>query len=111
MATLTGSIAIGYLNHASGKTVTATTSATGYPATNLSTSLLSKSWRSTSGSLTTQNVDVDLAASQNIDIIALVGSNLSDAATRTPITSENSGYTSPEYNPGSASVFNLTWPS
>ena len=114
MASLTGSIAIGYTNHASGKVITTTTAATGYPATDLSNSRLfgpGAVYRSTTGSLTTQNIDVDLASAQNIDIIALIGNNLSDAATRIPVTSENSGYTSPEYNPGSANVFDLTYPA
>lgn len=106
----TGSIAIGYVNRASGKTVLASTSATGYPASNLSTSLLSQGWRSISGSLTNQNLDVDLGSAQDIDIIAAIGVNLSDAATRSPITSEASNYTSPEYNPGSGNVFDLTYP-
>jgi hypothetical protein len=110
MATLTGSIAIGYLNHASGGTITATTSATGYPASNLSNSRLSSSHRTTTGSLTSQNIDVDLASSRDIDVISLIGTNLSDSATRSPVTSEASDYTSPEYNPGSGNVFDLTYP-
>lgn len=110
MTTLTSSFAIGYVNRAAGKTVTATTAATGYPASNLSLSNLASSWQSTTGSLTSQNVDVDLASSQDIDVIALIGTNLSDSATRSPVTSEASNYTSPEYNPGSGSVFNLSYP-
>lgn len=110
MATLTSSFAIGYVNRASGKTITATTAATGYPASNLNTSRLSLSWRSTAGSLTSQNVDVDLTSAQDIDIIALIGTNLSDTATRSPVTSEASNYSSPEYNPGSGNVFNLSYP-
>lgn len=110
MSTLTSSFAIGYINHAAGRTISATTSATGYPASNLSSSRLSSSHRTTAGSLTTQNIDVDLASAKDIDVIALIGTNLSDSATRTPLTSEASNYSSPEYNPGSASVFNLTYP-
>lgn len=111
MATLTGSIAIGYINRASGKSITGTTSATGYPATNLSTSLLSQAWRSTTSSITNQFLNVDLGSSLDIDIIALIGTNLSDSATRTPLTSEVSNFATLEYNPGPATVFNLTWPS
>ena len=113
MSTLTDSFAIGYLNHASGSTITATTSATGYLATNLSNPRLGgvgSSHRTTAGSLTTQNIDVDLASAKDIDVIALIGTNLEDSATRTPVTSEASNYTSPEYNPGSGAVFNLTYP-
>lgn len=110
MTTLTDSIAIGYVNYASGKTVTTTTAATGYPASNLNNSRLPSLWRSTTGSLTAQNVDVDLASSQNIDVIALIGSNLDTSAARTPTTSENSNYSSPEYNPGSANVFDNSYP-
>lgn len=111
MADLTPSIAICYKNWviadptSSAKTVTATTSATGYAATNLSTPQLYSSWRSTTGSLTSQNVDVDLGASRDIGVIALIGTNLTTSATRSPVTSESNLYTSPEYNPGSGNVF------
>lgn len=110
MAILTSSFAIGYYNHASGKTITATTSGTGYPASNLSSARLSSSWRSATGSLTSQNVDVDLGSSLSIDVIALIGTNLTDAANRTPKTAENSAFSSPEYNPGSANVFDTSYP-
>lgn len=110
MATLTSSLAIGYVNRAAGKTITATTSATGYPASNLSTSRLSSSWRSTAGSLTNQQLIADLTTSQNVDIIALIGTNLDDDATREPKTSESSNLSSPEYNPGSDDVFDLSYP-
>jgi hypothetical protein len=109
MATLTSSFAIGYTNHATGKTVTATSTTAGYVASNLNTPRLSSSWRSVG--LTSQNVNVDLGSSLDMDVIALIGTNLTDSATRTPVTSENASYTSPEYNPGSANVFNLTTPT
>jgi hypothetical protein len=110
VATLTSSFAISYINRAAGKVITTTTAATGYPASNLNTSKLSSSYRTTAGSLTTQNIDVDLSSAQDIDVIGLIGTNLTDAATRTPKTAENSAFTSPEYNPGSANVFDLTYP-
>jgi hypothetical protein len=110
MSTLTSSFLIAYLNHAAGKTITATTSATGYPASNLSSSILTSSHRTTSGSLTTQNIDVDLGSSLPIDIIVLIGTSLDSTATRTPLTSEASDYSSPEYNPGSGAVFDFTYP-
>lgn len=111
MTTLTSSFAIGYVNHANGKTITATTSATGYPASNLNSPSLSLGWKSTSGSLTNQNLDVDLGSSKDVDLIALIGTNLREAsATRSPVMSENSNYSSPEYNPGSASAFDTTYP-
>jgi hypothetical protein len=109
MPTLTSSFLISYSNSASGKTITATTSASGYPATNLSQVQLGSSHRTTA--LTSQNIDVDLGSSLPIEIIALLGTNLTDAATRSPVTSEASNYTSPEYNPGSASVFDVSYPS
>lgn len=111
MPTLTPSIAICYLNHASGKTITSSTAATGYPASNLNTPRLSSSWRSTNGSLTTQHVNVDLASAQDIGVIAMIGTNLADNATRSPVTSESAAYSSPEYNPGSANVFDTTYPT
>ena len=110
MSTLTSSFAIGYINLASGKTVTATTSATGYPASNLNTSRLSSSHRTTAGSLTSQNIDIDLTSSQAVDVIALIGGNWTDAATRSPVLSNASNFTSPLYNPGSGNVFNLSYP-
>lgn len=110
MATLTSSFAVSYINHATGKTVSSTTAATGYPASNLNAPKLSSSYRTSTGSLTSQNIDVDLGSAQNIDVISLIGTNLTDSATRTPKTAENSAFTSPEYNPGSGSVFNLTYP-
>lgn len=108
MATLTSSLAIGYLNHASGKTITATTSASGYPASNLSQAGLSSSWHSATGSLTSQQLVADLVSSRDIDVIALIGTNLEDDATRTAKTSENSNLSSPEYDSGSGDAFNLT---
>lgn len=112
MTTLTSSFAIGYVNHANGKTITATTAATGYPASNLNSSTLSSAWHSTGGSLTNQNLDVDLGSSLDVDIIALIGTNLREAtASRTPVMSENSNYSSPEYNPGSSGAFDTTYPA
>lgn len=108
MATLTGSIAIGWVNRASGKTVTATTAATGYPASNLSTALMSTKWRGATGSLTAQNVDVDLGSSLDIDVIALVGFNGEDDATRSPKTAENSGFSPTEHDPGSGNAWDAT---
>lgn len=104
MATLTGGLAIGYLNRVNGVTITATTAATGYPAANLATPDLSTSWRSTTGSLTAQTLTGDLGAAYDIDVIALVGFNGEDDATATFKTSENSNLSSPEYDSGS-----LTW--
>lgn len=111
MPTLTSSFAIAYLNHASGKTITSSTAATGYPASNLNSPRLSSSWRSSTGSLTTQHVNVDLGSSQDIGVIALIGTNLTDGATRSPVTSESAAYSSPEYNPGSANAFDNTYPA
>ena len=110
MATLTSSFAIGYVNYAAGKTITCSSRTTGYPDSNLNTSRLSTSWRSGAGSLTTQNVDVDLSSSLAIDVVALIGGNLTDAATRSPVLSNASNFTSPLYNPGSGNVFNLSYP-
>lgn len=108
MATLTSSFAIGYQNLASGRTVAATTSASGYSASSLSQSRLSSSHRTTG--LSSQNIDVDLGSSQAVDVMALIGTNLTDSANRTPVLSNNSGYSAPLYAPGSASVFNVSYP-
>lgn len=104
MATLTGHLAIGYLNHALGAGMTVTTAATGYGAVNLALPGLSTSWRSTTGSLTSQTLIADLTSARDIDLIALIGFNGDDDAAATFKTSENSNLSSPEYDSGS-----LTW--
>lgn len=108
MATLIDAPAIGYVNRAAGKAITATNATTGYPESNLATPLLSQPWRSTT--LTSVNVDVDLGSSLDIDVMALVGFNGEDDATKSPVTSEASNYTSPEHNPGSSNAFDVTDP-
>lgn len=82
MADLLSSPAIAYLNLADGRTITASSSAAGYPASRLSNSLLSESWRSVTAALTSITIDADLGSSQDIDIAALVGVNLEDDHTR-----------------------------
>lgn len=109
MATLTSSFAIGYINRATGKTITASTSATGYPASSLNTPALTSAWRSTAGSLTSQDITVDLTSSQDIEVMALIGANLSDTATRTPKTGETSNLLAPEFNPGSGNAFDVSY--
>lgn len=111
MAALTSQLAIGYQNLASGKTVTSTTAATGYPASNLSDPRLQTTlWRSTTGSLTSQNVDVDLSSSQSYDVVGLLGTNLEDSATRTPLGDDVNNFATPDWAPGSASVFDTSVP-
>lgn len=108
MATLTGSIAISYTNLASGKTITPITQATGYPAANLNNSLLSLAWRSTTGSLTSQALDCDLGSQQNFDIYGVIGTNLTDVATRVARTSEQSNFSTVE-DDNTSNAFDLTW--
>lgn len=110
MPTLTDSFAICYLNYANGSTITSTTAASGYPVTNLSSSRLSSSWRSSTASLVSQNINSNLGSAYDIDVIALIGTNLNNTATRSPVTAENISFTSPEYNPGSANVFDNSYP-
>lgn len=111
MATLTSSLAIGYTNHAEGRTITATTAASGYAASNLSSALLSSAWRSTTGSLTAQTLIADLASAKDIDLIALIGFNGQNSATGSYTTSEASNLSSPEYGPTSAASWDATtWP-
>lgn len=110
MPALTSSLAIGYTNHAEGRTITATTAASGYPASSLSSALLSSSWRSTTGSLTAQTLIADLASSKAIDLIALIGFNGEDDATVNAKTSEASNLSSPEYQSGSVAAWDAsTW--
>lgn len=107
MPTLTAAPAIGYVNRASGATVTTATAASGYPATNLANARMGSLWRSTAD--TSEEVDVDLGSSLDIDVMALLGTNLTDAADKTPVTSEASDYSSPEHNPGQSDVFDTTY--
>lgn len=110
MATLTNRLAIGYDNLASGRTIVATTAATGYPASELATSRLSERWRSTSGSLTSQNLDADLASAQDFDLIGLLGVNLEDAATRRIYTDDVSNFATPDHDSTSGNVFDTSIP-
>lgn len=111
MTILTSELVIGYLNLASGKTITATTAATGFPASNLADPRLQATlWRSTAGSLTSQNIDVDLGSSSPYDIVALLGTNLEDSATRQPYGDDVSNFATPDWTPGSASVFDVSVP-
>lgn len=110
MANLTGSLAIGYGNLVTGHTVTATSSASGYAASKLSTPRLGEKWRSTAGSLLNQDIDVDLGSDQDYQLIALLGTNIEDAGTIRPYGDSNSGFPSPDYDPGSASAFDVTVP-
>lgn len=107
MATLTSAPAICYVNRVSGKTITATTAATGYAASNLNNSRMFSSWRSTA--LTAQDLIADLATAQDIDVIALLGYNGTDTATSRFRTSEASNLGSPEYDSGTISSFDTTY--
>lgn len=109
MAILTKAPAICYLNQAAEKTITVSSAATGYPGSNLSLSGMTPVWRSVAGVLTSVTVDVDLASARDIDVVALLGFNGQDSATKTPILSEASNFTSPEYAPGSSSAYNVTY--
>lgn len=114
MPLLTSSPAIAYLNLAKGKTITVSSANASFPGSNLSNSLLSgdgATWRSGNGVLTGVTVDADLESSQDVDIVALLGTNLTDSATRTPLSSEASNFSSPEYNPSSGPAFDLTYSS
>lgn len=113
MGTLTSIVAIGYLNRASGATMAATTADGSYPVANLANARLSSPYRSTAGSLTGQSIDVDLGATYtDLDVMALLGCNFQDAATRSPVLSTHSDYSSPVYNPGSGNAFDVsTYPA
>lgn len=111
MTTLTNALAIGYNNLASGKTITATTSATGFAALNLNTArLMSQRWHSTTGNVTNQDLTTDLTSSQDYEVVAALGTNLEDDATRQMWGDDDSGFGSPDWNPGSGDAFNVTLP-
>lgn len=113
MATLTSSPAIGYQNLADGRTITASSSATGYAASRLANPLLSQPWKSVSGVLTSVTVDVDLGSAQSFDLVGLIGVNFQDAHTRRWRNGEDSTFAAHEHQSGAsaASGFDLTYPS
>jgi hypothetical protein len=106
MATLTSAPAIGYVNRASGKTITATSSATGYPVANLNNARMSSSWRSTA--LTATDLIADLATAQDVDVIGLLGYNGEDDADARFRTSESSNLATPEYDSGTIDAWDAT---
>jgi hypothetical protein len=114
MPTLVNRLAIGYQNLASGKVISATTQEVGYLSSNLSNSRLAGPlgrWRSTDLSLTNQDIDIDLAAVEDFDVIALIGTNLEDDATRRIYTDDASNFASPDHdsnNEDDGDVFDLT---
>lgn len=61
-------------------TITATTEASGYPATNAGTDDLQAPWKATSGTAT---LTVTLSGSKNVDYVALIGTNADDGKTIT----------------------------
>lgn len=107
MPTLTSAPAIGYVNRASGKTITATSAATGYVASNLSNARMGSSWRSTA--LTAQDLIADLTTAQDLDVLALLGFNGEDDAQARWRTSEASNLSSPEHDSGTISAFDTTY--
>lgn len=74
-----------YLRHADNKamasTITASSAAAAYPATNLNVLPVSKHWRSTSD--TSEDLQIDLGAAHAIDLMGIVNHNLTSAATIT----------------------------
>lgn len=109
MSTLINSLAIGYINRADGKTITATTAAGGYAAINLSNAaMFDPTWRTTTSSLTSQTIIADLSAATDIDVIALLGFNGEDDATCQIKTSEVSNLTSPEHDSTLINAFDPT---
>lgn len=110
MATLTNRLAIGYDNLASGRTIVATTAATGYPASELATARLSERWRSTTGSLTTQNLDADLGLSVDFDLVGLFGINAEDAGTRRVYSDDVSNFATPDHDSTLGNIFDVSIP-
>ena len=62
-------------------TVTATTEATNFGVGNLKELPVSKTWKSTAGSLSDQKLTVDLGSSKVVSVIALINHNLRPTAT------------------------------
>lgn len=88
--------------------VTASSAATGYPDDNLASRALYSSWRSATAALSGVTLTADLGASSDIDVFALLGSNLTDAATMTVKAGESSTFATTEYDSGSVSCFDTT---
>lgn len=95
---LTGAPAIGYLNLADGVALGGF-GASGYPFSNLSNPRMSSSWRSVSD-VSDVAVSVDLGAVVDIDVVALIGDNLTlDGTEETELDNEDD-FPSPHYAPG-----------
>lgn len=110
MSVLTSAPLIAYRNLASGLSPVASSADASFPDDNLGNSLLESSvWHSASDVISSVTVDINLGSNLSIDIIALLGFNGSNGSVRTPLLSTHSDLSSPNYNPGSGSVFDLTY--
>lgn len=96
-----------YLTHDQNKTVatgasfTASTEATGYPATNLKVQPVTKHWRSTG--IASENLQIDLGSALAIDILGIINHNLTSSAT---ITVNGGSSANPD---GSQYTTTITW--
>jgi len=110
---VSAAIAIAYRNLATIGSLTASSSATGWPSSNLKLADLMRGWRSTVATAST--IDCDLGAvigpPHQIDLVALLGVNLTDAADWRVYIDDSAGFGSPEYDSLSLDAFDLTYPS
>ena len=72
-------------------TITATTEAASYPATNLQSLPTTTRWRSTTVA-SAQDIEVDLGSAQSVDLIALVNHNLTSGASIVISAGTTTGY-------------------
>lgn len=105
-------VLIAYKNQiTAGSMITASSSATGYPDDNLALPSLYSTWRSATGTLTSVTLTADLGSSKDIDIFAVPGCNLTDAATMRVQAGESSTFATTEYDSTATmvSVFSTTY--
>lgn len=103
---------IAYTNHiTTGSMITASSAAAAYPDDNLANLLLYSQWQSATAALSNITLTADLGSSNDIDILALLGTNLTDAATMRVQAGEASNFSTTEYDSTSTfvSCFDTTY--
>lgn len=98
----------GLLNHAAGATITPAEEATGYDADNLKTASYSTTYRTT-GVTAGRTLGFDLGSvKSDVEVFALFGTNLTDAATWQVIGDDDPAFGSPHHDSGAISAFDVT---
>lgn len=101
---------LGLLNHVAGASITPDTEASGHDGDELAVPSVSTSWRSTG--VAAVDIDIDLGATQtDIDALALIGTNLGDAATVRVQVDDDPAFGTPDPDSGTVDAFDLSRPA